>query len=272
MGRKLLWLLVLLLPLSGCAKGSYKLDPETYHQQVKTLGVVPLLLDDQSTILHPEREAVLDLLARQNTGKSPWLVEALREGKGYFDVREVPGDPRALFSSLVVDSTIAGTGNQLHRKYTFAPGAVGELCRRNAVDGILVVILNGVVRNEKHWDRDRASLNFLQTDYNPVLASAAVVLPSGAIAWTNGGTDSAFLDLQYPDFDEAFYNASEQVRLRFVSVAGLDRILSRRDSGLLFKSTLSQRYKELFDRLANALTPGLFDQFAPARGTAPAAK
>jgi len=263
-------LLLLFLPLLGCTGGSYKLAPETYHQQVKTLGVVPLLVDDQSTILHPDRAAILDLLARQNAGKSPWLVEALRERKGYFDVREVAGDPRTLFGQLIAGNTVAGEGGKRQRRYGFQPAAVSELCRRNAVDGLLVVVLNGLVRPEKRWDRDRASLNFLQTDYNVILASAAVVLPTGAVAWENAAGDDAFLELQYPDFDEAYFNAADAVRLHFVTVAGLERILARRDSGVLFKSSLSQRYKALFAGLADALTPGLVEQLLGPR-SAPAA-
>ncbi len=258
-------LLLLLLPLIGCTAGSYKMSAENYRQQVKTLGVIPLLVDDQSTVLHPERGAVLDLLVRQNAGKSPWLVEALRERKGYFDVREISGDPRALFTQLVSGSTIGGEGEKRHRSYIFQPAAVNELCRRNAVDGVLVVVMNGLVRPEKRWDRDRASLNFLQTDYNVILASAAVVLPTGAVAWDSAGNGTPFLELQYPDFDEAYYNATDSVRLRFVSVAGLERILSRRDQDLFFKSSLSQRYKKLFDGLADALTPGLIEQLGGAR-------
>jgi hypothetical protein len=265
-------LLLLLLPLIGCTAGSYKMSKDNYRQQVKTLGVVPLLVDDQSTILHPNREAVLDLLTRQNAGKAPWLVEELRDRKGYFDVREISGDPRALFAQLVAGSTIGGEGEKRHRSYSFQPAAVNELCRRNAVDGILVVVMNGLVRPEKRWDRDKASLNFLQTDYNVILASAAVVLPSGVVAWDRAGDAKPFLDLQYPDFDEAYFNATDSVRLRFISVEGLDRTLARRDQGLLFKSSLSQRYKELFSSLADALTPGLLEQLSGSRPAPATAK
>lgn len=264
-------LLLLLLPVFGCTAGGYKIAPEQYREQVKTLGVVPLLVDGQSTILHPERDAVLDLLRRQSTGKSPWLVEALRDGKGYFDVREVSGEPGALFRQLIAGSSIGGQGEERLRRYSFQPGAVADLCRRNAVDGLLVVVLNGLVRPQKRWDRDRTSLEYLATDYNVILASAAVVRPGGEVVWENPAA-VPFLNLQYPDFDEAYYNAADAVRLHFVTVAGLERILARRDGGLLFKSSLSQRYKELFSGLAGDLTPNLIEQFGGNRSATPQAK
>ncbi len=254
--------ILLVLALAGCAKGQFKMTPEQYRQQVKTLGVLPVLVDRQSTIIHPEREALLDLLERHGAGKSQWLVEILRNQKNYFDVREVAGDPGVLYQRLIAGSQVVGQGDQLHRRYLFNPGAVTEVAQRNAVDGLLVVVLNGIIRNEKRWDRDRASLNYLQADYNLVTASAAVVLPPDTLAWEYSDVPgAAFLDLQYPDFDEAFFNRNEQVSLRFVTLAGLDRTLSRRDSSLFFKSSLSERFKELFERLAGALTPGLLSQF-----------
>jgi hypothetical protein len=263
MWRILAVLMVLMvLTLTGCAKSQFKISPEQYRQQVKTLGVLPLLVDRQSTIIHPEREAILDLLERHGADKERWLVEILRSQKNYFDVREVAGDPRVLFQRLVAGNQVLGQGDQLHRRYLFHPGAVTELSQRNSVDGLLVVIVNGIVRNEKRWDRDRTSLNFLQTDYNLVTASAAVVMPPEAVVWEHADVPgTAFLDLQYADFDEAFFNRNEQVQLRFVSLAGLDRTLSKRDTSMFFKSSLSQRYKDLFERLAAALRPGLLTQF-----------
>ena len=256
--RRILTLLSLVFLVAGCAPGQYKVPVDEYRQQVKTLGVLPLLVDDRSTILHPDRDAVLELLARHSAGKDQWLVEALREQKAYFDIREVPGDPQTLFRQLVTGSSVQGEGGDRYRRYTFDGAAAAELARRSSVDGLLVVILNGIVRNEKLWDRDRASLNYLQSDHNVVVASAAVVRPSGEVVWDNGGQGGAvLLNLQYPDFDEAYYQLSDQVRLRFVVLAGLDRVLSRRDSGIFLKSSLSQRYKELFDSLTSALTPGL---------------
>jgi hypothetical protein len=251
----------LILLLSACSGGYYKISPKEYQQQVKTLGVLPLLLDDQSTILHPEREQVLEALARHNAGKADWLIETLRNEKSYFDVRAVPGEPRAFFRQLVSASGIHGEGAGRFRRYAFNGDAVAEECRKSGVDALLVVILNGLDRSEKHWDRDRTNLSFLQTDYNVVIASAAVVMATGEVVWEYPGEPgAAFLNLQYPDFDEAFFNGTDQVRLHFVTLEGLDRTLSRRDSGILFKTSLAQRYKELFASLVMALEPGLLTQ------------
>ncbi len=259
---RILMLLLLAVIIAGCSTGQYKVPVDEYRQQVKTLGVLPLLVDEQSTLLHPDREAVLELLVRHNVGKDTWLIEALRDQKAYFDVREVPGAPQALFQQLVTGSSIQGDGEERYRRYVFNGAVATELARRSSVDGLLVVILNGIVRNEKLWDRDRTSLNFLQTDHNVVVASAAVVRPGGEVVWDNGGlAGSVLLDLQYPDFDEAYYQLSDQIRLRFVSLAGLDRVLSRRDSEIFVKSSLSQRYKELFATLTSSLTPGLTSLF-----------
>jgi len=256
-----LTVMMLILALCGCADSRFKMPKEDYRQQVKTLGVLPLLVDEGSTVLHPRREEVFALLERHNQGKQQWLVEMLRERKAYFDVREGGGEPQTTYRRLVAASSVEGDGAARHRRYRFNSSAVAELCRRNAVDALLVVIHNGIVRNEKRWDRDRTSLNYLQADYNSVAASAAVVLADGRVVWEYaGGAGDGFLDLQYPDFDEAYYNATDQVRLHFVTIDGLERILTRRDSSLLFKSSLSQRYKALFEAIADGLEPGLLNR------------
>lgn len=261
--------LILILLLAGCNAGTYNMPREQYRQEVRTLGVLPVLVDSGSTILHPRRQEVLDLLYRHSAGKDEWLVEMLREQKAYFDVREVPGTASTLFGRLVSGSAIRGKGGGLHRQYRFDRGEVAQLCRANGVDGLLVVILNGIVRPEKRWDRDRTSLNYLQTDYNVVISSAAVVLPGGEVAWElSPEAGRSFLSLQYPDFDEAFYNATEEVPLRFVEVAGVERLLTRREDGLFSRSSLPRAYRELFSTIADSLAPRLLERFSPG-GAAP---
>lgn len=133
--------IVLLVSLAACtSNGYFKMAPTTYRQEVKTLGVLPLLVDDRSTILHPDREGVLEVLRRNNAGKTQWLIDRLRGQKDYFDVREISGDPQQLFAEVVASSRVEGDGPGRFRHYDFKPEGVSGLCRRNGVDGLLVVI------------------------------------------------------------------------------------------------------------------------------------
>jgi hypothetical protein len=222
--------------------------------------VLPLLVDADSTITHPEREVVVDILRRTSSGREGRLGELIRENKAYFDVRPVTGDPRQLYAEVVKGSSLRGEGESLYRHYDFADASVASLAQRNVVDALLIVILNGVERQDKRWDRRH--LSYLQADFNDIVATAAVVLPSGEIIWEYPGTgDEEFLAMQYPDFDEAFYNTTDQVRVKYITSAGLERTLEEQESGVFGKSEFSRRYLRLFSVIAAELKPGLQNPF-----------
>jgi hypothetical protein len=253
------FLLFPILLIAGCA-GFFKVPQTEYRQKVQTLGVLPLLVDGNSVITHPDREAVMELLRRHSLNTHLRLIDILKEQKGYFDVRPVEGNPRELFRSLVISDALRGTGADIYRHYGFNSRIASELTEENVVDALLVIILHGEVRPAKRWDRRH--LAYLEAPYNEILTTAAVVMPSGEVVWEYPGvTDGAFLFLQYPDFDEAFYNRSDEVRIRYISLAGLDRTLGEADRSLLGRRTLPGRYRELFESLAAALKPGLLNPF-----------
>jgi hypothetical protein len=255
------FLLLLALLLVGCG-GFFKVPRAEYRQRVQTLGVLPLLVDGGSAITHPDREAVVDLLRRHGVYKEDRLIEILKEQKSYFDVRPLAGDPRSLFRELVAASALRGQGRALYRSYDFNAREVAELAERNVVDALLVVVLHGEALPSKRWDR--LHLSYLEAPYNEIRVTAAVVTPSGEVVWEYPGeSDAPFLFLQFPDFDEAYYNKTEEVNIKYISVAGLERTLSEPDRGVLGRTTFSSHYRRLFEAIASALKPGLLNPFKP---------
>jgi hypothetical protein len=248
------------LLLTACTNGFFKIPKEEYRQTVRTLGVLPLLVDADSTITHPEREAVVSLLRRTSSGGEEHLIDLLREKKAYFDVRPVAGESRQLYAEVAKGSSLRGEGENRYRHYDLNDRSVAALAQQNAVDALLIVILNGVERPAKRWDRRH--LSYLQADFNDIVATAAVVLPSGEIIWEYPGTgDGGLLPLQYADFDEAYYNRTEQVRIKFITVAGLERTLQEQERGLFGKGAYSRSYQRLFDSIASALQPCMLNPF-----------
>lgn len=258
--RRPLVIVLSVLLLTGCSSGFFKIPKEEYRQTVRTLGVLPLLVDAESTIIHPERETVVSLLRRTSTGIEIHLIDLLLEKKAHFDVRSVPGDARQLYQEVVKGSSLRGEGEKLYRHYDFNAASVAALAQRNVVDALLVIVLNGVERPAKRWDRRH--LSYLQASFNDIAVTAAVVLPSGEIIWEYPGTDAeGLLLLQYPDFDEAYYNRTEEVRVKFITAAGLERTLEEQERGLFGKSAYSRNYQKLFSSIASALQPGLLNPF-----------
>ena len=92
-----LFMLVLLtlaaLTASGCAGNYYNVPRETYEQRVRVLGVAPLLLDADSDVRHPEKDALLGLVRDANRKNEPELVNLLKDSGAYFSVRLLEENP-----------------------------------------------------------------------------------------------------------------------------------------------------------------------------------
>jgi len=248
--------LLLVLMLTGCSGGSYLLPKKEFQSKVKTLGVVPLLVDPGSLSNHPQGEKILALVRRQNVGKEQRLIELLRKEKNYFDVRQVQGAPESMFRRLVEGQGIAGEGSEIFRQYRFNGPAIATLAADHVVDGLLIVILGGLERVESR--RDRTLLSYLDASYQTIQVQAMVVLPDGKVVFEFPGKGSEnFLDLQYPDFDEAYYNKTDQVKVKDISLEGLERTLAEQKNDLFSSDSYPRPYADLFKHLSSSLGSGL---------------
>lgn len=250
--RKLV--LVLVLFLFGCSGGVYKIPASEYQKEVKTLGVLPVLVDTRAVIQHPQSDQIISLLRRASEGLSVKVVEALRNKKGYFDVRLVQEPPRLVAEKLLLRSEVDELGQPAG--YQLNQGYLADLCQETVVDGVLILSLQGAVHNDKRWSRN--TFENLVTDYNDILATATVVAADGRVLWEMNGEDSGtILNLQYADFDEAFFNKTDAVKLKFISMPGLEKTLlppaTEGDS-----APGSPQLESWLKKVESALSPSLF--------------
>ena len=241
----------LLLMLAGCGWGQYNIPKEDYQAKVQVLGVLPLLLDSAAYFEYPQKETLFDLVARSAAAQQDMLVARLREEKGYFDVRALPGS-----TGLTAVSVLAGelphAEDGRPAGYQFNAQAVKELAERNVVDAILVVVVSGA--QVKETRRSRTLLESLETTYNDIVATAAVVDRNGKVLWQLGGDETTrILLLQYADFDEAYYNRTDMVQVKYIGIPGLEKALEGEDGDQ------PKSYKKLFDRIVSGISPGLLD-------------
>lgn len=254
---QILTVFLFLLMLSGCVSKFYQVTPEIYRERVKVLGVLPLIVDAESTILHPQREEIISLLQQSASDKYLRLSEQLSGSAGYSTVRPVIIDAQSELQ-LFAEKTLKTGKNGAFRTYQPAPDAVSALARNAGVDGLLVVILNGVESKEKRWER-RAGPHYLEANFNEIQATAMVLAATGEILWERSGeSGSPFVDLQYADFDEAYYNQTDEVAVRFITPDGLSRALQSSDKGPFDKKAFSTLYRRLFDPLCESLAVGKF--------------
>ena len=243
-----------LLILGGCASKYYRVTPEIYREQVKVLGVLPIMVDTESTILHPQRQEIVDILQQSARDKYLRLSEQLGASAGYSAVRPVIIDAPSQWQ-LFAGKTLKSGKDGSYRSYQPAPAAVSALARSAGVDGLLVVILNGVENKGKR--SERLGPRYLEANFNEIQATAMVLAATGEILWEKPGASGApFVDLQYVDFDEALHNKTDEVKVRFVTPDGLSRKLQASDKGLLDKEAFSTLYRLLFDSLSEGLAVG----------------
>lgn len=251
---QILTVFLLLLVLGGCASKYYQVTPEIYRERVKVLGVLPLMVDAESTILHPQRQEVVDILQQSASEKYLRLSEQLGASAGYNTVRPVIIDAQSQLQLFAGKTLQAGPNGTFHR-YQPAPDAVNALARSAGVDGLLVVILNGVEKKGKRWERNGP--RYLEANFNEVQASAMVLAATGEVLWEKPGSSGApFVDLQYADFTEALHNKTDEVTIRFISPDGLRRALQASDKGLFDKEAFPTLYRQLFDSLTEGLSVG----------------
>ncbi len=252
------WLIcgIALVFLFGCGSGIYQIPKKEYQSRVQVLGVLPLLVDYNSTINYPQKEVLFDLLSRSAAGKHEYLVKQLKEKKGYFDVRLLSVNPELTALSLLSGGS-AHDGAGYPTGYAYDAATVGEIARQNVVDALLVVVFSGDRIQEVR--RSRTKLETLDTRYSDIRATAAVIDRNGEVLWQLAGPESfQALVLQYPDFDEAYYNKTDMVRVKNISIEGVERALNE-SSDKKDKKALPKMYSKLFDVIASGISPGILD-------------
>ena len=256
MMKKILCCLCLTVFIAGCSSGTFQLPKKEYNARVQVLGVLPLLVDYNSPLDYPEKDNLFNMLVGSASGQHKLLVEQLRKKKGYFDVRPLSVSPDLTAISLLS----AGSPHDESgwpQGYAFDVATVARMAKQNVLDAVLVVVLSGEQVNEIR--RSRTKMETLETRYNQIVATAAVIDRDGQVLWTLAGEDSfQALTLQYPDFDEAYYNKTDLVRVKNISLSGVKRALEevpdKKD-----QLGLPKMYKRLFSEIVGGISPSILD-------------
>ncbi|MDX2480857.1 MAG: hypothetical protein QNK24_11040 [Desulfuromusa sp.] len=254
--KKWLYCIFLVIFLAGCGSGTFQVPKQEYQSRVQVLGVLPLLVDNNSSLNYPQKDTLFDILARSAHGKHELLVEQLKKKKGYFDVRSLSVSPELTALSLLS----AGSRHDeagWPQGYVFDAATVAEMARQNVLDAVLVVVFSGEQIEENR--RSRTKLETLKTRYDDIRATAAVIDRDGKVLWQLVGMESfQALVLQYADFDEAYFNKTDLVRVKNISLSGVEPILEETPNEDDV-SPLPKMYKDLFAKIASGISPGLLD-------------
>lgn len=254
--KKVLFYSLVVLLLCSCGSGTFQVPRKEYQTRVQVLGVLPVLVDNRTELNYPQQQVLFDILARSAEGKHSGLVDLLKKKKGYFDVRQLSVNSELTALSLL---NVGTPHDELGRPtgYQFDGATVAELTRQNVVDALLIVVLSG--ERVKETRRSRTMLETLQTQFSDIVATAAVVDRGGQVLWQLSGAESfQAMVLQYADFDEAYFNRTDMVQVKNITLAGVERALEEK-TGKDGTVQVPEMYRDMFGEIASGISPGLLD-------------
>ncbi len=262
MNRLLKGIIVGLLALAavGCSRNYYNIPRDSFERNVRVIGVAPIFVDTDSDIKYPEKEALVRLLRDQSSTSEKELIAMLRDGGEFYAVRPVEGDPAQLFSRLLFRRERRDDADVLYNKYFFKEQEVRDLIKQNQLDALMLIVISGLDRPEKIYSSNL--LSYLDTNYNELVMTAQILDANNTILWEypNFRQKSpdlpALVNLQYPDFDEAAANQDERVLVKFKTIPGLTRALTKKETSLTGSILpASALYYDIFDDMVSMLKP-----------------
>jgi len=246
------------LLIFGCAQNHFNVPVENYAERVRVLGVAPIMIDESSDILYPQREELISLVERANRANEYRFVHKLRETGNYYGVSLLDGDPQSVFSSLMARREKRDDSSTQYNKYFWNIDTLSEYIRKNNLDAVMLIVVSGLTKSDKIYSD--AWLSYLTSDYNYLIMTAYILDKNGAVLWEypnfrgRSPKYSPMVALQYPDFNEAEANMSDQVMIKFRTLEGIKRALEENDKDMLRRKTQDSKvYAEQFDTMISLL-------------------
>ncbi len=259
MRRLVLLFGLLLLPLvGGCAHNYYNLPQDAVAEKVKVLGVVPIIVDTDSDIRHPQREELITLLTNVNRSFERDLLRLVKNTNSFYTVTLLDVDPKAVFTSTLFRRERRDDAAIQYNKYFWKEDALADFMRKNSLDAAMFVVVSGITRPDKISSANL--LDSLSTDYNFLVMTAQIVDAKATVLWEYPNfrqrtlSYSPLMNLQYPDFDEAKANMSPRVQVKFKTLEGIRRSLEKRRLDLLRRETPEvELYMSQFEDMTSML-------------------
>ena len=251
---KRLLLLPLLILSFGCAQNHFNVPTENFADKVKVLGVAPIIVDADSDIKFPQKDQLLSLLADMNRKYEQQFVRKLKATGNFYTVALLDGDPQRIFSNLFFRSEKRDDATIQYNKYFWKNGELRDFIQKNNLDAVMLVVVNGISRNEKIFSSNL--LTSMASDYNYLIMSAQILDANGTILWEYPNFRSRILthypmiNLQYPDFSEAEANLSAAANVKFKTLDGVKLTLEQKRKDMLLRETQeSIVYGKQFDEI-----------------------
>ncbi len=255
--KKIMLLLLVLLSF-GCAQNRFNVPVDVFSEKVKSLGVLPIVVDAGSDIRHPQKEELIQLVDEMNRKYEQQFVRKLKGTGNFNTVAIMDGDPKQLFENLLFRRERRNDATIEYNKYFWKNDELKNYLTKNRLDAVMVLTVSGLTKNDKV--SSSTLLASLTSDYNYLVLSAQILDANGTTLWEYPNFRSRLLsydpliNLQYPDFSEADANMISKANVKFKSLDGIRKKLDEKRKDLLLRETSeSDVYSRQFDEMLSYL-------------------
>lgn len=255
--RKLLLLLSFIL-ISGCSQNHYNIPVQNLSDQIRVLGVAPIMIDAGSDIDHPEKNQLISTLAELNRNNEHIFVRKLKTTGNFYTVALLDGEPEKVFSSMLFRREKRDDASIQYNKYFWKNEELREYIRKNNLDAVMLIVVSGIRKTDKI--SSITLLSSLTAEYNYLIMTAQILDANGTILWEYPNfrrrilTYSPLINLQYPDFSEAEANRASKANVKFKNIEGIRRSLQEKSKDLLMRETNEpEAYADQFNAMISFL-------------------
>lgn len=255
--RKLLLLLPVILCF-GCSQNHYNIPVQSLADQVRVLGVAPIMIDAGSDIDHPEKNQLIATVAENNRNNEQLFVRKLKTTGNFYAVALLDGEPEKMFSSMLFRRERRDDASIQYNKYFWRNEELREYIRKNNLDAVMLIVISGIRKTDKI--SSLTLLSSLTAEYNYLIMTAQILDVNGTVLWEYPNfrrrilTYSPLINLQYPDFSEAEANRYAKANVKFKNIEGIRRGLQDKAKDLLMREiNESEAYANQFNEMVSFL-------------------
>ena len=257
--KKLLLICMLFAALvTGCSQNYFNVPTENFASSVRVLGVVPIIVDANSDIRHPQKDQLVPLLAELNRKYEQQFVRKLKATDNFHSTALLDGEPQDIFGRLLARRERRDDASILYNKYFWKDNELRTYIQKNNLDAVMLIVVSGLTKTEKVTSI--AQMKSLTSDYNYLIMTAQVIDANGTILWEYPNFRQHFpiytplINLEYPDFSETEANQSTSTYVKFKTIEGIRRTLDQKRKDLLLRETQEpEEYSKQFDEMLSLL-------------------
>lgn len=258
MKRMLAAVLLISGMISGCASNHFNVPTDNFAEKVKVLGVIPIIVDADSDIRHPQKDQLIQIVTDTNRKYEQQFVRKVKGTGNFYTVALMDGDPQRIFSNLLFRREKRDDAAVQYNKYFFKNEELQNYIKKNNLDAVMVIIVSGLTKTDKIYSSTLFSS--LTSEYNFLTMTAQILDSNATVLWEYPNfrrhilTYYPMINLQYPDFSEAEANLSSKANLKFKTLHGIQLSLEKKRKDLLLRETQEPEiYGKQFDEMLSLL-------------------